>query len=548
MFHRYRFASGSSARIVAAAALTAAFGIPITAPGTAAATGLELSAPILPCEVSTFQALVSSDVTITSASKLATPAPAVSYCQVNGFVETHGPAPTTNHVNFVVALPDAFGGRYYYLGEGGSAGFVPPPTAALLRQGYTFAGSDGGSPSPGVDYSFGWDRTKGFDWGHRGVHVATVTTQLITRKYYGIGNDKHGSQKHDLYRYIDGCSGGGRMGNVEALLYPDDYDGVIAGAPGINTNNILFFGRVAKFLLDNPDAWIPPATINQLSDAILAKFDGSDGALDGLVSDPTKIKVDLESLGIAFTPAQLQTLKLMTRGLNSFGQTYPGYTLSNPIGWSGFIIGLSPPTSWVANPATRPAGYLVFDSASRGLFGPGFDFTTDMDFNNPVQVNAWHSTWEQTFVGSGTADPAGLDRFRREGGKILFWHGVADNGITVTDTLRYYKQLAESQRGYDRTRTFARLFLVPGLNHCGGGLGPSDVAAQALPAITQWVEHGRAPQSLLTHRALPTPRTFLLCPYPEVSVFKGGLNNPAGLDANDAANWTCGKANDEQHD
>lgn len=502
-------------------------------------------APVLACDAPTFQALFSSEVTIATAVKQSLSAPNVSFCQVNGYVTTHGPAPTTNHVNFVVALPDVFNGRYYYLGEGGSAGVVPPPSsgATLLQQGYAFAGSDGGSPNPGADYSFGWDRTKAFDWGNRGVHVASVATQLITAQYYGLGSNKSDTRQQHLFRYIDGCSGGGRMGVVEATYYPQDYDGIIAGAPGINANNILFFGRVTKFLLDNPSAWIPPAMVQQLSDAILARFDGLDGAIDGLIWDPAKINVDFSSLGIPFTPAQLQTLQLITHGLNSFGQTYPGYPLANPIGWSDYLTGLTPPSTWTSDPATQALDYLVFDSASRGLFGPTFDFRTQFNFNNPIQVNAWHDTWDQVFVGSGTADPAGLEGFRRLGGKIVFWQGVADNAISVNDLIyRFYGGLAEVEHGFANTREFARFFLVPGLNHCFGGLGPTDVAEQALPALVKWVEQGQPPQSLLTNRPAASPlpaRSFLLCPYPQVSVFKGGLKNRTGLDPNDATNWTC---------
>src|SRR5690606_20493301 len=146
------------------------------------------------------------------------------------------------------------------------------------------------------------------------------------------------------------------------------------------------------------------------------------------------------------------------------------------------------------------------------------------------------------FVRSGTANPAELVPYLRGGGKILLWHGVADNAISVNDSLRYYRQLAQANGGLERTRNAARLFFAPGVLHCAGGIGPQEVSTQALAALTRWVERGVAPQSLVAHRAasatLPA-RSFKLCPYPQAPVFLGGTDNPQGLDVNDAGNWRC---------
>jgi feruloyl esterase len=346
-----------------------------------------------------------------------------------------------------------------------------------------------------------------------------------------------------MYRYIDGCSGGGRMGTVAASWYPDDFDGVIAGAPGISVTNQMMFGKVSKYLIDHPDSWISPAQLLALDQALLAQYDGADGAVDGMISDPSLVSLDA-SMWALFTPEQQKLLHIVLDGMNDFGQTYPGYTLGNPIGWSAFMLGTSAPP-WSMNPTDGrlpPAGFLVFDTTSRGLYGPTYDFSTQFSFTSSTDVNGWNSKFEEVFVGSGTAKAENMGNFFQRGGKMLFWHGAADNGISLNDTLRFYGDLAKLNGGQANLSAKARLFVAPGLQHCGGGSGPQDVAEQALPAIAQWVENGEAPNQLVTNRVVSATlpaRSFLLCAYPKRATFRGGLVNESRLDVNDSVNWSC---------
>lgn len=513
--------------------------------------------PVL-CDAASLQLLVGEGATIVSALSKATPTAAAPYCRVDGYISTTGPGPNSNRVRFMVSMParQVFENRYFFQGLGGSAGYIPEPPEKLLTEGYAFAGTDAGSTTPGVDWRFAIDRTRAYDYAQRGGHLSAQVTQKIVKAYYGLPGAGHGGartggdREHGrsdtgarLYRYHDGCSGGGRMGTVAASWYPDDFDGVIAGAPGISVNNQLFFGKISKHLIDHPESWISPAQLQQLNDAIVARFDGSDGALDGIVSDPTLVQLD-DALLAPFTPAQRDTLRLLVSGLNDFGQTYPGFSLGNPIGWSAFMLGTSAPP-WALVPGRLPpAGFMVFDSTSRGLYGPDYDFTTQFSFANSADVNGWNAKFEEVFTGSGTAKPENLHRFFRKGGKMLFWHGTADNGISVFDMLRFYKALAAQNDGVRDTRDFARLFLVPAVQHCGGGIGPQDVPEQALKAITRWVEQGQAPESMVGHNAADPAvlaRSFLLCAYPERAQFRGGLSNRQGLNVNDASNWYCAR-------
>jgi Tannase and feruloyl esterase len=511
--------------------------------------------PTALCDAASMQLLVGDDATVVSAAVLATPVAAASYCRVDGYVTTTGPGPNSNQVRFTVSMPLDFTNRYYFQGEGGSAGYLPEPPEKLLTAGFAYAGTDAGSPTPGINWLFAQDRTKAYDYAQRGGHVSAVVTQKIVKAYYGLEGRRHHAHGRDdgrdddrrgepakrLYRYHDGCSGGGRMGMVAASWYPDDFDGVIAAAPGLNVNNQLIFGKVAKHLIDNPAAWVSPAQLLQLEQALVQRFDASDGALDGLISDPSKVVID-EALLAPFTAAQRSTLRIVIDGMNDFGQTYAGFSVGNPIGWSAFMLGTSAPP-WALLPGRLPpAGYFVFDSTSRGLYGATYDFSTQLSFDSSADVNGWNAKYEEVFIGSGTARPENLRRFFAKGGKMLFWHGTADNGISMFDMLRFYDELAAQHRGVQATQRFSRLFLVPGVQHCGGGIGPQDVSDQALKAITRWVEEGEAPRSMVGHSApnpALLPRSFLLCPHPEKARFLGGLENRRGLDVNDAANWRC---------
>lgn len=515
--------------------------------------------PVLACNVDTIKAVVPDNVFIESANLLST-SDGCTYCRVDGFVVTEGvtqPDLATpeypdgvypkNEVNFMVALPDNFKNRYFFVGLGGAAGYVPDPPDIRLKEGFAVAGTNAGHHGDNtmqsiLDWTFAVDRTQALDYAKRGVHVTAVVTQHITRSYYGLG-----TKKQDLYRYIEGCSGGGRMGNVAAIEYPEDFDGVVASAPGINAGNPFFFGMIAAFILENPERWIEPAKLYQLEQILVAEYDGYDGAIDGLVWDPSKIEFDPVSVKDSngdplFTPPQIETLQLILKGVDLFGYRYLGYTLSNPTGWSPFFVGLIPPSEWAPDNPYSPAGLGMFDTYTRGMFGLDYDWRAQFDFTSEADVKKWFETFEAVYPGSGTADPAGLDAFRRAGGKIIFWHGVSDNGISAFNMIRYYEDLAQLQHGYGHTQSFARLFIAPGVFHCTGGPGPQDTTEQAIAAVVRWVEQGKPPEELITHSALTAPpRTFLLCPYPSAAVFCGGVDNPYDLDVNDASNWKCRK-------
>ncbi|WP_041939132.1 MULTISPECIES: tannase/feruloyl esterase family alpha/beta hydrolase [Frankia] len=481
------------------------------------------------CDAAALQRTVGADTTITAAASATTPNTATRYCKVDGYVATSGPA-GSNHVNFSAALPDRFVGRYLFNGIGGAAGSIPPIDEAQLAAGWAQAGTDAGNQGSVLDYRFAVDRTKALDWASRGVHVTTVATQAVTRAYYGLP-----TQAGALHRYISGCSGGGRMGLVEASLYPTEYDGVLAGAPGSNSLNILKFGQIVSYLLAHPDAWVSPDQLGQLEKALIAKYDARDGAADGFIRDPGVVDTDFAPYGL-FTPAQLDLLRLITGELKVGDRSYPGFSASNVTGWSAFLTGTQPPSTWGTQP---PPALILFDTVTRALFGADYDFRTQFDFADPADPQSWATTFDQVFPGQNAAADS-YDRFRDAGGKLLIWHGASDNGISVFDTIGLYGKVAAHQHGYADTQRWARLFTVPGLFHCFGGPGAQDTPAQGLAALADWVEHGQVPRTIVVHSAADQPKAdFLLCPYPAHPIFLGGADNPRHLNALDAENWRC---------
>ncbi|WP_395108025.1 tannase/feruloyl esterase family alpha/beta hydrolase [Actinomadura sp. SCN-SB] len=471
------------------------------------------------CDVNDLQATVPADTTIVSAKPVAEP---TAHCRVDGHVTTRNPGP--NQVNFMVALPRDHNGRYFFIGLGGTAGYVPNPPANLLADGYAIAGTDTGNQTgdtagqtAGLDWSFMGDPAKALDHDHRGAHVTAVATQRLTKAYYGIGT---------LFRYHSGCSGGGRMGVNAAQVYPEDYDGIIVGAAGRDLGNMLHFGKVAQYLQRNPGGVIPSAKLQTIAAQILRDWDAADRAVDGMVWDPSVVKysrAQLDDLLADLTPAQRTTIKLIREGYDIGGAArVADYPLSGIQHWD----------VWMG-----PFPHTVFNTWAHAAFGADFNYVTDYDFTSLDDERAFLAPFAGLQFGS-TRTGAEFTRFRDAGGKLLTWHGVHDPVISYNGAPQTYEELVKASGGQRKAQTWARLFAVPGISHCGGGDGPQDTPDRALDALANWVENGVAPDSIVAERP-SDGRSFRLCPHPQAAVFRGGVQNPHGLDPDSASNWLC---------
>lgn len=489
-----------------------------------------------------FEAIAApADTTLTSVKSLDAP---VRHCRIDGYVTTINPGP--NKVNFMLTLPEKNNGRYLFTIQGGAAGFIPEPAQAQLRLGYAIASTDKGTrPANILDFSWRRDPAQALDWAHRGVHVVAGATQELARAYY---------RNETLKRFATGCSGGGDGTLSNAELYPTDFDGYVGAA--MTTANLEInhmWGAIAQRINNDPSAWISPDEYKQIHGALMARYDGVDGAKDGLIWEPQRIKLTRRLLPF-LSKAQLGTLGLIAGGLKTeLGTSYPGYWLGNVTAMPGFLTGATrPPWQELKD---YPAGFMVTATGAKGFNGPDYDILEDLDYNDRAALIADREF--QARNGRYNFDPAKLSALKAAGGKLILWTGMADQAIPPGNILDYTEKLDQLHDKAGR-ETFVQTFLVPGLHHCATGEGaPTNAPDVLLEAMADWVETGVAPTSVIAANPVrdtgnivtgtgalevwgdTETRTFLLCPYPKRSRFIGGIKNLGKLDVNDAANWRC---------
>ncbi|MDX1505084.1 MAG: tannase/feruloyl esterase family alpha/beta hydrolase [Spongiibacter sp.] len=501
------------------------------------------------CSMDELSAVVSEDTTLTKVEANWFP---VQHCHVKGYVTTNEPTP--NRVNFRLQLPqpEAWNGRYYFIGLGGGAGRTPilseSPYGYPLAAGFAVAGTDTGHEAFMLNWSFLANEAQAIDHIHRGGHVSAVQTQAMTKAYYNTDS---------MYRYHSGCSGGGRMGVMAANYHPEDYDGLLIGAPGIDTANILNFMWIAKQLDKLPEKELDEEKLLTMEKSIQAQCDATDGVEDQMVWDPRKCDYDPAQLvckpGQAaescFTELELEVLNSILEGprLPSGEVLYPGLVATHPTGWVSFL--------------EFGAGTIA-KSFSQAYFGEDYDFMAEFDFSDPEDIKAWRNAVART--GYGVRASADYSKVANAGAKVVFWHGTGDSAISFRDQIDYYEAIRAQTGSDEALNQFARLYIAPGLYHCFGGPGPVDVPDRLLESLIDWVEKGIAPAAVVTHRGdkeqvfqaegiaklLPNPysyldnppkgtppREFLLCPYPQQATYIGQENDSKAIYK--AENWQC---------
>ena len=495
------------------------------------------------CNISFIEAAVSGNTTISEVSLHSTP---VEHCRIVGAITTDNPGP--NVVNFKLSMPSDGNRRFYFQGLGGTAGTLPDANPALLESGYAVAVTDTGNQSGGLNWSFMLDEAKALDHDRRGGHLATVAAQEISQSYYG-------HQK--LWRYHSGCSGGGRMGISAATEYPNDYDGIVLGAPGRSLANILHFGKVAQYVKNNIDLAANPAPVANMiiaGNAIEQQWDAADGAIDGQIWDPTIVNVSpqeldaLLALGGPISPEWRTVIDMI-------GQGYDLRALGGQVNIGPYYT--SSISEWpLWTPLELAPGFLfffpdqVFGTVTQGAFGPAYNYLSDWDFNSTFDELNLLEKWADLRF-SKQVQGSEFETFRKKGGKILIWHGVHDAAIAYSSSVEMYEGMIDNAKvkskhfkrlkQLKKTQQWAKFFPVPGIGHCQNdvaGDGPDNTDLAALESLATWVEKGWSPSKLIATRD-SDGRTFNLCPYPARSVFLGGVENLSNLDVNDANNWTC---------
>ena len=420
-----------------------------------------------------------------------------------------------SEIKMEVWLPAAnWNGNLEARGNGGWTGSINlGDLADGLKRGYASTMSDLGHEGGSASFALGHPE-KLTDFGYRAAHEMTVAAKAIVGKYYG---------RAAKYSFWNGCSAGGRSALMEAQRYPDDYDGIVAGSPGLNwTGRATQAIWIAQATHKDEASFIPPAKFAVIHKAAIEACDARDGAKDGIIEDPTRCHFDPKELECkdadgpsCLTKAQVSTVQAIYATYpNQSNQhdLFPGFEPGSELGWNT-MAGPNP-----FAPGADLFKFVVFQD-------PNWDYKT---FNFATDV----ARTEKAGAMTNAMDPD-LKGFERHGGKLIQYHGWADPQIAPGSSVNYYKDVLETMGGAGKVQSFYRLFMVPGMAHCGGGEGTSTF--DMLTALEQWVEKGQAPAQISASRTRngQVDRTRPLCPYPQVATYKGS----GSID--DAANFVC---------
>jgi len=493
------------------------------------------------CSVAALSTFGIPNVTITSANDVPAAAPNPQYCDVKGLVATNGEGAGPNSAGFESMLPANWNGKFIFNGVGGLAGSFnssanPVDRALFLARGYATAVTDTGhlSTDPGWQFtSPGQPNTaKIVDYFYRAVHQVTLAAKQLTKDYYHATTISHS--------YFDGCSNGGKMGLLEATRYPEDYDGVIAGAPWLDPlGTSLWSLKNTQALLAG---YIPPSLLPAVDAAIKQQCDATDGLADGLIQNPAKCSFNPDSLvpGVLTQP-QANALKSIFKPVSDDkgNFVYPGSSVSLGLPANGLVNELATPPANAksSEPWGETAPPANWNLARGIILSLGF-YDPSVDLNNAVENDGVvkSSTLKMLYDRLGPDipdDPTKLASFFRKGGKLLIYHGYDDLIISPYRSIWYYEDLAGKTGGYKKLEGQARLFMVPGMQHCNGGPGPN--AFDTLSALEKWVEKGVAPDTIVASHSTNgmIDRTMPLCKFPEQARYKG-----SGA-VTGAANWSC---------
>jgi hypothetical protein len=462
-----------------------------------------------------------------------------AFCRVAGVIR-----PTRDsYIRFEVWLPmSAWNRKFLGVGNGGFAGSINyGAMAGNLRRGYVTAATDTGHEGDAEDASWAFKHSeKVNDFGYRALHATVENAKALIQAFYSDPVQ---------HSYFDSCSDGGREGLMEAQRFPEDFDGILAGAPANYWTHLLAAAVdfVKSMYGNDPSGYISSTKLPAIQAAALAACDAQDGVKDGIISDPLRCHFDPsvllckgEDARNCLTAPQVSSLKkLYGGGQDSHGkQIFPGYmpgAEDGANGWAAWITGTGPGKASGPAYAENYFRYMVFEDSGWNLL------TANVDV-------AEHMADEKTAHALNAMD-ADLSRFRARGGKLILYHGWNDPAISPVNTINYYNSVMATM-GAQNADGFIRLYMVPGMQHCFPGPGPNSFgqtghttakgpAFGIYDALELWVEKGTAPESIVATKyvdddpAKGVQMTRPLCPYPQIADYKGSG------DTNDFANFAC---------
>jgi hypothetical protein len=433
-------------------------------------------------------------------------------------------------------------GKLQGIGNGGFAGMIDYMQLGwAVSKGYAATATDTGHSGTPIDAAWAMGHPeKVVDFGHRGIHEMTRVAKEEVHEFYG---------KNAQHSYFAGCSDGGREALMEAQRYPADYDGILAGAPANNWTP-LFVTAISdtQALTLDTAGFIPPAKIPAISAAVVAACDQLDGVRDGILNDPRQCHFDPATMQCkagedtekCLTAPQAAALKKIYAGLrDAHGrEIFPGFlpgSEDGPGGWGLWITGPAPAKSLMAAFGLGFFSNLVYED-------PGWDYKT---FKPESGLKAADDKTARAL----NAVDTDLRAFRARGGKLIVYHGWNDPAIPALSTVKYYESVV-AKMGQPDVDSFARLYMVPGMQHCDNGPGADsfgqvgrlafdDPLHSVDAALELWVEKGTAPAEIIASKYAAdglhaVTMTRPLCAYPQSAKYKGSG------DPNDAGSFVCG--------
>ena len=415
-----------------------------------------------------------------------------------------------------VWLPaSGWNGKFEVAGNGGWAGNIGYNNLAHeLGDGYAVAGTDTGHTGGSASFAYGHPE-KMLDFGWRAIHETTVAGKALVTAFYG---------NPAKYAYFNGCSTGGRQAMNAVQRFPKDFNGVIAGAP-VNPMTRLHAGSLYNSIFAHKDEanYIPPAKYPMIHQAVVEACDALDGVKDGLIENPMACKFDpkeLECRGedgpACLTKPQVELARTIYGGAvnpRTKAQIFPGWERGSELGW-GVTAGPQP-----EGPAIDTFRYVVFNN-------PDWDWRT-------LNFDADMTLADQRGNATINAVETDLGPFFAAGGKLLMFHGWSDPNVAPRNTVNYYNSVVQAMGGADKIAGSLRLFMAPGMGHCGGGEGPNTFDKAAV--IDAWVASGTPPREIVASHSKngAVDRTRPLCPFPQVAKYKGA----GSID--DAGSFSC---------
>jgi len=437
--------------------------------------------------------------------------PSNGWCRVTAVV-THPPA--DDKVKIWIGLPVTnWNGRFQGNGgggfSGGSASSLRGPVARGFAAGATDTGHEGGSGSFALDENGRLNWQLIIDNAYLGIHDMTVVGKALTQAFYG---------KAPRYSYFVGGSTGGRQGLMEAQRYPDDYDGIVSACPAINFHRFVPASLWPQVIMLAMTNWVPKAKLDAATAAAVKACDPADGVTDSVIDDPLRCSYDPKALvgtkvgEDTFTEADAEVIRKIWQGPRTVDESFMWHGLERGADMFAFADTTGSPLK--GRPFSISLDYFKYFLVQ----DPKWDWTT----MTPARFEQlWKQSAEQFGAIFGTDNPD-LTRFRDRGGKVIIYHGMADQLIPAAGTIDYYKRVQQQMGESKKTSQFARLFLAPGIDHGFRGAGPTPIGLSE--AIIRWVEEGKAPDKLTAERKDSNgkiTRTRPLFPYPQIAKYKG---------------------------